>query len=283
MEHRGRVAVLAGMPGLYLLLLFLLPLVVMAIYSFRGGISGEAYTTFTLENYQEFLARPAFLRLLWTSSLIALGIAIISTVLAYPLAYFLVFRAGQRRMILLTLLIVPTWTSYLLRIFAWRLILGSSGLLNSFLLFVGLIDEASPILLYSRSAVVITLIYVWVPFVALPIFAALDRIDDSLLEAAADLGSPPWEVFLRVTFPLSLPGVVAGFFFALIPTLGEYVTPLLVGGGRGAMYGNLIQDQFLRALNWPMGSVMSLAMLVAVLPLIFIFSRLATGSNLLEV
>lgn len=274
---------LAGLPSLYLLLLFLLPLVIMAVYSFRGGISGDAYHTFTLENYQQFLARPAFLRLLWTSSLIALAIALISTILAYPLAYYLVFSAGPHRITLLTLLIVPTWTSYLLRIFAWRLILGSGGLLNSFLLSTGFIEEAAPILLYSRSAVVITLIYVWVPFVALPIFAALDRIDLTLLEAAADLGSRPWEVFLRVTFPLSLPGVIAGFFFALIPTLGEYVTPLLVGGGRGAMYGNLIQDQFLRALNWPMGSVMSLAMLIAVLPLIFIFSRLATGSNLLEV
>lgn len=274
---------LAGLPSLYLLLLFLLPLVVMAIYSFRGGISGDAYHTFTLENYQEFLARPGFLRLLRTSSFIALAIAFISTVLAYPLAYYLVFNAGPHRITLLTLLIVPTWTSYLLRIFAWRLILGSGGLLNSFLLYAGLVDEAAPILLYSRSAVVITLIYVWVPFVALPIFAALDRIDPSLLEAAADLGSQPWEVFLRITLPLSLPGVVAGFFFALIPTLGEYVTPLLVGGGQGAMYGNLIQDQFLRALNWPMGSVMSLAMLIAVLPLIFIFARLTTSSNLLEV
>ncbi len=177
---------------------------------------------------------------------------------------------------------MPTWTSYLLRVFAWRLILGSSGLLNSFLLFTGLVEEAAPILLYSRSAVVITLIYVWVPFVALPIFAALDRIDRSLQEAAADLGCRPWQTFLRVTLPLSLPGVVAGFFFALIPTLGEYVTPLLVGGGRGAMYGNLIQDQFLRALNWPMGSVMSIAMLIAVQPLIFIFARYTTGSNLLE-
>lgn len=274
---------LAGLPSLYLLLLFLLPLVIMAIYSFRGGISGDAYHTFTLENYQEFLARPGFLRLLRTSSFIALAIAFISTVLAYPLAYYLVFNAGPHRITLLTLLIVPTWTSYLLRIFAWRLILGSGGLLNSFLLYAGLVDEAAPILLYSRSAVVITLIYVWVPFVALPIFAALDRIDPSLLEAAADLGSQPWEVFLRITLPLSLPGVVAGFFFALIPTLGEYVTPLLVGGGQGAMYGNLIQDQFLRALNWPMGSVMSLAMLIAVLPLIFIFARLTTSSNLLEV
>ena len=104
----------------------------------------------------------------------------------------------------------------------------------------------------------------------------------SLQEAAADLGCRPWQAFLRVTLPLSIPGVIAGFFFALIPTLGEYVTPLLVGGGRGAMYGNLIQDQFLRALNWPMGSVMSIAMLIAVLPLIILFVRLNAGANVLE-
>lgn len=282
MQYSRRGAILAGIPTLYLALLFLLPLLIMVVFSFRAGISGASYQTFTLENYQQFLERPGFLRLLWNSGLIALAIAAISTLLAYPLAYYLAFRAGRHRITLLTLLIVPTWTSYLLRVFAWRLILGSSGLLNSFLLSTGLITEAAPILLYSRSAVVITLIYVWVPFVALPIFAALDRIDPSLQEAAADLGCRPWQTFLRVTLPLSLPGVIAGFFFALIPTLGEYVTPLLVGGGRGAMYGNLIQDQFLRALNWPMGSVMSIAMLIAVLPLIIIFVRLNAGANLLE-
>jgi spermidine/putrescine transport system permease protein len=254
----------------------------MAVFSFRGGLSGEAYHTFTVENYQEFLENTAFHRLLWTSAVVALIISLVSVVLAYPLAYYLVFRAGPRRVILLTLLIIPTWTSYLLRIFAWKLILGSSGLLNSFLLWTGLVSEASPILLYSRNAVIITLIYVWVPFVALPIFAALERIDPSLLEASTDLGARPWETFLRITLPLSLPGVIAGFFFALIPTLGEYVTPLLVGGGQGALYGNLIQDQFLRALNWPMGSVMSLAMLIAVLPLIIIFARYGMRGNLLE-
>ncbi len=283
MQTSRRAATLAGLPGLYLLLLFLLPLLIMVVFSFRDGISGAAYHTFTLDNYREFLQRPGFFRLLWNSGLIALAVAAVSTILAYPLAYFLVYNAGRRRIMLLTLLIVPTWTSYLLRVFAWRLILGSSGLLNSFLLFTGLVEEAAPILLYSRRAVVITLVYVWVPFVALPIFAALDRIDRSLHEAAADLGCRPWQTFLRVTLPLSMPGVVAGFFFALIPTFGEYVTPLLVGGGRGAMYGNLIQDQFLRALNWPMGSVMSIAMLIAVIPLIILFARFTAGSNLLEV
>jgi len=283
MESRRRTLALVGPPGLYLLLLFLLPLGIMAVFSFRAGTIGDARHVFTLDNYRDFLERASFHRLLWTSAVIALTIAVTSVILAYPLAYYLVFRAGAKRLTLLTLLIIPTWTSYLLRVFAWRLILGSSGLLNSFLLWLGLIDQAAPILLYSRSAVVITLIYVWVPFVALPIFAALERIDLNLLEAAADLGCRPWQTFLRVTLPLSLPGVVAGFFFALIPTLGEYVTPLLVGGGQGAMYGNLIQDQFVRALNWPMGSVMSLAMLLVVLPLIILFARAASTSNLMEV
>ncbi len=280
MEKRRRFASLIGPPSLYLLLIFLLPMGVMFVYSFRAGISGAAHDTFTFANYQDFLENSNFHRLLWRSGLIAFAIALLSTLMAYPLAYYLVFKAGRNRVTLMTLLIIPTWTSYLLRIFSWKLILGSSGVLNSFLLWLGLIDKASPILIYSRGAVIVTLIYVWMPFVALPIFAALERIDKSLLEAAADLGCPAWEAFLRITLPLSLPGVLAGFFFALIPTLGEFVTPLLVGGVSGSMYGNLIQDQFMRALNWPMGSVMSMAMLLTVLLLVFILTRLGSLSDL---
>jgi len=282
MENRSRAAYLVGPPAIYLLLLFILPLGIMTVFSFRAGTIGAISQQFTLDNYREFIQNAGYHRLLWRSALIALTISSVSVLLAYPLAYFLVFVAGEQRVTFMTLIIVPTWTSYLLRIFAWKLILGSRGLLNSLLLWLGLIDQASPILLYSRTAVVITLIYVWVPFVALPIFAALERIDRNLLEAAADLGCRPWEAFLRVTLPLSLPGVIGGFMFALIPTLGEFVTPLLVGGGQGSMYGNLIQDQFVRALNWPMGSVMSLAMLVLVLLLIFTFLRAGSGAKLLE-
>jgi len=282
MKSRSRIATLVAPPALYLLLLFLLPLGVMTVFSFRSGTIGPARQVFTLDNYRNFLTNTSFHRLLWRSAVISFIISTLSVVLAYPLAFFLVFRAGARRITLLTLTVVPTWTSYLLRIFAWKLILGSNGILNTFLLSLGLIDQTSPILIYSRGAVMVTLVYVWVPFVALPIFAALERIDLSLLEAAADLGCPPWKAFLRVTLPLSLPGVVAGFFFALIPTLGEYVTPMLVGGARGLMYGNLIQDQFVRALNWPMGSVMSLAMLAVVLLLLFLFTRVMSLSDLLE-
>jgi spermidine/putrescine transport system permease protein len=279
MHNRFRLGILVGVPAAYLLVFFLLPLGLMAAFSFRTGMGGGA---FTLENYAEYLSNSTFHRLLWRSALIAVTIALVSVVLAYPLAYYLVFRAHARRLTLLTLIIVPTWTSYLLRIFSWKIILGSNGLLNTLLLALGVIDQASPILLYSRGAVMVTLVYVWVPFVALPIFAALERIDRNLLEAAADLGCRPWEAFLRVTLPLSLPGVIGGFFFAMIPTVGEFVTPLLVGGGQGTMYGNLIQDQFTRALNWSMGSVMSLAMLALVLVFVFLLSRTVSRSNLLN-
>jgi spermidine/putrescine transport system permease protein len=280
--ENSRVVRLVSLPVFYLLVFFVLPIGIMAVFSFRSGTLGAARNIFTLENYKEYLTNTIFLSLLWRSIIISFIISIISVLLAYPLAYFLVFRAGSYRIILLTIIIVPTWTSYLLRVFAWKIILSSNGLLNTFLLWTGLIQDASPILMYSRDAVILTLVYVWVPFVALPIFAALGRIDLSLLEAAADLGCKQWETFFRVTLPLSIPGVVAGFFFVFIPTIGEYVTPSLVGG-RSLMYGNLIQDQFAMALNWPMGSVMSMAMLVAVILLLYLFTRFVSLSDLLGI
>jgi len=264
---------LVGPPAAALLIFFVLPLAVMATYSFQEGTLGGEMR-WSLATYAKFWSNQPLQRLFWRSLLISLTTAFWCVLLAYPLAYYLVFRAGERRMTLLTLIIVPAWTSYLQRILAWKLILGTEGILNTFLLWLGWIGEPSPILLYSRTAVIVTLVYVWLPFVALPIFAALERVDKQLLEAAADLGSPPWRAFLRITLPLSIPGVAAGFLSVFIPTLGEYVTPLLVGGVEGIMYGNLIQDQFVRALNWPQGSLMSLLMLLALLPFFLLFRRL---------
>lgn len=283
MENRQRLTILVVPPGLWLLLLFLVPLGVMALYSFRPAAFDADPARLTLDNYRAFFANAAYQRLLVRSLWIAFLVAAVSVVLAYPLAYFLAFRAGPKRVTLLTILIVPAWTSYLLRILSWRLILGSNGILNSALISLGLREEASPILLYSQAAVTVTLIYVWIPFVALPIFASLERINKSLLEAAADLGCPPWQAFLRVTLPLSMPGVLAGFFFAFIPTAGEYVTPLLVGGSQGIMYGNVIQDQFLRGLNWPLGSAMSLIMLLVVFGLMAVALRFVRLRELVEV
>jgi spermidine/putrescine transport system permease protein len=267
-------------PVFWLVLFFIAPLLIMATFSFRAGSFGPERNTFSLKAYQVYFSNPGFQRLLLQSVWVAFQTGLYSVILAYPLAYFLVFRAGPSRVTLLTILIVPAWTSYLLRILAWKLILGSGGLLNTLLLSLGMIKEALPILLYSRAAVLVTLVYVWIPFTTLPIFSSLERIDQRLLEASADLGCAPWETFLRVTLPLSLPGAIAGFFFSFVPTLGEWVTPTLVGGAQGIMYGNLIQDQFVRALNWPMGSLMSLVMLFLVVVLTLAFSRVVRLSEL---
>lgn len=267
-------------PVLVLTAFFVLPMIIMAIYSFRLGTFAPERDSFTLEHYAEYFGNLSYHRLLLQSVVVAFITSLLSVLFAYPIAYFLVFRAGQAQLTLLTILLVPAWTSYLLRILAWKLILGSGGLLNSLLLSTGLIKEASPILLYSQTAVIVTLVYVWVPFVVLPIFSALQRIDRSLLEAASDLGCSQAEAFLRVTLPLSLPGVVAGFLFVFIPTLGEWVTPSLVGGVQGTLFGNIIQDQFVRALNWPLGSLMSLVMLVLMIIQLALFSRVIRLNDL---
>jgi len=279
METRRRLLVLMTPPTVWLVVLFILPLILMAVFSFRAGSFAPERDQFTFDTYREYFSNPAYLRRLAESGWVALQTSLLSILFAYPLAYFLAFRAGPMRVTLLTILIVPAWTSYLLRILAWKIILGSNGALATFLLSIGVMQEAAPVLLYSPAAVIITLVYSWIPFVTLPIFSALERIDKRLLEAAADLGCAPWEAFLRVTFPLSLPGVIGGFFFVFIPTLGEWVTPALVGGTY-RMYGNSIQEQFVRALDWPMGSLMSLVMLAVVLLLTALFSRVGRISDL---
>jgi spermidine/putrescine transport system permease protein len=269
--------VLIFIPSVWLLFFLVAPLTLMAVYSLRPDMRGGLFNfgwSPTFEHYRTIFESENYLRLLAVSVQVALIVAFVGTVLAYPIAYFLAFRVKQRAPIFLTLLILPFWTSYLLRIIAWKIILGSNGLINSLLVHTGLIQEPVSLLLYSREAVIITLVYVWLPFIALPIYAALQRIDRSLLEAAAINGAPPWLAFLRVTLPLSLPGVIASFLMVFIPTVGEYVTPLLVGGSRGSLYGNIIETFFGDGLNWPLGSAMALIMLAGVLVLVIIIARL---------
>ena len=261
----------------WIFLFFVAPMVGMAILSLRPDMRGGPYQldwSPTLKHYQNIVAGDIYLPLLWLSIRVAFTVALIATLLAYPLAYFLVFHAGRRAAQLLTLAILPFWTSYLLRIIAWKTILGSNGLVNNLLIYLGLVEEPVRILLYSRLAVTVTLVYVWLPFIALPIYASLQRINPSLLEAAAILGASPWRSFFRVTLPLSLPGVIAGFFMVFIPTVGEYITPLLVGGTRSTLYGNIIELYFGDGVNWPLGSAMSVVMLAGVLLLTLIVSRL---------
>jgi spermidine/putrescine transport system permease protein len=274
--RRGSLRFLAAPPFVWLILLFVAPLLLAIIISFRpevGPINFGSIWQFSLVQYQKIADSPSWLRVLGISIGMALVIAVVATVLAFPIAYFLTFRARARAPLFLILLLVPSATSFLLRVMAWKLLLGSNGAINSFLMWIGLIREPIGLLLYSQAAVIITLIYVWIPFAALPIYAALQRIDRSHLEAAADLGSGPWTRFWRVAVPLSFPGVVATFFMVFIPTIGEYVTPSLVGGTQGIMYGNLIQDFFTRAGNWPLGSALAVIMLVVTLALVAVALR----------
>lgn len=272
MENKRRLIVLIAPPAIVLAIFFLAPLVIMLLYSFKDSTFGPMLPL-SVKHYMIFLQTPSFFRLLLDSSKLSFLTAALSILMAFPVAYFLVFYTGARRVILLTLLILPAWTSFLLRVLAWKVILGSNGLLNQLLISVGLISEGAPILLYSQSAVLITLVYVWIPFAALPLFAAMERIDPRLHEAAQDLGASPAQTFWRVTLPLTLPGMASAFFFVFIPTLGEWVTPTLVGGVSGIMYGNLIQDQFARALNWPLGALLSVVLLVLVAAFSYVFNR----------
>jgi spermidine/putrescine transport system permease protein len=282
--RRGTLAFLAGPSFAWLALFFVVPLLAIAAYSFRAGtgaIGPDDAWSVTLEQYGEVLATPAFLRLLGLSVLVALVVAGLATMLAYPVAYFLTFRAGRRAPLLLTLLLVPFAVSYLLRVMAWKLMLGPEGGINSLLAAVGLTDEPVGLLLYSRPAVVITLVYVWIPFATLPIYAAMQRIERAQLEAAADLGAGPWARFWRVTVPLSMPGAVAAFFMVFIPTVGEYVTPALVGGTDGIMYGNIIQGFFTRSANWPLGAAMAMIMLALAVGVAGLAMRVASPRRLL--
>jgi spermidine/putrescine transport system permease protein len=274
--RRGSLWFLAVPPYLWLLLLFVVPLGVVVAISLLPGSGrinfGAGWPS--LNHYQEVLDTAAYLRRLGISLGMAFVIAAAATILAYPIAYFLAFRAQRRATIFLILLLIPFASSYLLRVMAWKLLLGREGAINWVLTSTGLTLEPAGLLTYSQAAVVITLIYVWIPFAALPIYAALQRVDRSHLEAAADLGAGPWTRFARVTIPMSLPGALATFFMVFIPTVGEYVTPSLVGGTGGIMYGNLIQDFFSRAGNWPLGSAMAVLMLLAVLVLVALALRL---------
>jgi spermidine/putrescine transport system permease protein len=274
--RRGALRLLAIPSAIWLALLFVAPLLLIAAISLRpeaGPIDFDDPWSLTLAQYDRVWATGSYLRLLGTSVLMALVVAGAVTVLAYPIAYFLAFRARERATLYLVLLLIPFAVSFLLRVMAWRLMLGGEGAINSFLEWTGLTSGPIDLLLYSRAAVVITLVYVWIPFAALPIYAALQRIDRGHLEAAADLGAGPWSRFVRITLPMSAPGALAAFFMVFIPTVGEYVTPALVGGTEGYMYGNLIQDFFSRAASWAIGSALSVIMLVLTVALVAVALR----------
>ena len=248
----------------YALLMLAAPLFLVLLLSMWTQNYLDLDTTFTLANYREALTEPLY-RLLMIRSLIISGVVtLVTVVLAYPIAYFVAFQGGNRKAIWLLLITIPFWSSYLIRVFLWKVILGFNGVVNGSLLGLGFITEPLTFILYNANAVVITLAHAWAPFAILPIFVSLSRIDVSLLEAARDLGDGPVRRFMRITLPLSMPGVVAAGLIVFIPTVGDYVTPKLLGGTKGLMIANIIQVQFGKANNAPLGSALAVSAMVIV-------------------
>mgnify|MGYP001404543528 FL=1 len=245
-------------PLIYSLVMLAAPLALVVLLSLWSQNYLELDRTFRLDNYIEATSEPLY-QLLLTRSLVISGIVTICTViLAYPIAYYVAMFGGKAKSLLLLLITIPFWTSYLIRIFLWKVILGYNGVINGSLMGMGIIEEPLTFILYNANAVVLTLAHAWAPFAILPIYVSLTKIDKSLLEAARDLGDNAFQRFIRVTLPLSMPGVIAATLVVFIPTVGDYVTPKLLGGTDGLMIANMIQVQFGKANNAPLGSALAI-------------------------
>lgn len=252
-------------PTLTVVLLGLLfPLMILVTLSFWKQEYVDLIRTFTLTNYADFFQKKIYYLILYRSIRISLVVMLVTVLLAYPLAYFIAFHVKRNKIMWIIMITIPFWTSYLLRVFSWKVILGYNGVINSGLMSLGIISEPLEFLLYNPIAVVITLAHAWAAVAILPIYVSLEKIDRSLIEASRDLGENAVMTFIRVTLPLSLPGVIAASLLVFIPTVGDYVTPALVGGTRGIMIGNIIQSMFGKALNWPLGAALSIISMITV-------------------
>lgn len=259
-------------PYFYLVVFFILPVIIILLISLGlWGAGGRPADGMTLENYQRILD-PLYFNVLVRSVGYALTATLLCLGLGFPLAYTMSFATPRTRALLMVLVLVPFWTNFLVRIFAWLTILGRQGLINGFLLWTGIIHEPLQ-LLHTPGAVILGLTYGELPFMVLPIVAALDRMDHSLLEAATDLGASRSQAFQRVAVPLSLPGVIAGCIFVFIPSVGSFVVPDILGGRGSFMIGNVIKNQFMTVRDWSFGSALSMILMLLVLLAMSLYLR----------
>jgi ABC-type spermidine/putrescine transport system permease subunit I len=262
-----------AVPLTALVVLFVAPLSFMAVYSFWAiDNSYQLQRTFQLTQYEQVFTTGPYLAMLGRSAWLAALTTLASLAIALPLAYAIARLVPPRyRVLLLIALIIPGWVSVLIRTYAWTLVIGESGLLNYLLIHAGLIEKPLQIL-FTKTAVVMGLVYIYLPYMLVPIYAALERLDPALLEAAENLGAGPVERFVKVTLPLIAPGIVAGSIITFIPAAGEYLVPNLLGGLSGTMYGNLITAAF-ENFNWPLGSALSMTLLASLLITLAVMGR----------
>jgi spermidine/putrescine transport system permease protein len=282
-KGRGWTLRLAGLltpVTIWLGLFFLIPLLLVLTYSFgTSGVYGGITLGFNPGNYLKVFD-PLYLEIIVRTFVIAAITTVLCFALGYPLAYFIVFKGRRWRNVLILLVMVPFWTSLLIRAYSWVVILSGNGIANKTLQFLGIIDEPAT-LIFTSQAVLMGMVYSYLPFMILPLYASLEKFDTRLKDAAKDLGASRWHTFWRVTFPLSMPGVIAGSILVFIPSSGEFVIPQLLGGSRTVMTGSLIQSQFGSARDWAFGSALSVMLAVLLLAAILFYLR-RVGTDKLE-
>jgi len=266
-------ALLAAPIG-WMVLFYLIPITILLVHAFWSVKYPDIDHSLTLTNFRTLLTRDVYARILFRTALMAFAVTLADITLAFPLAFWLAKRVRRNRELLLFLVIFPLWSSYLVRIFAWKTLLGTTGILNSFLIWTGVLSEPVSFFLYSKWSIFLALTHVWLPFMILPLFTVLDRIPDSLLEASSDLGAGWFATFRTVVLPLSRPGLLAGGLATFSLTMGDYIAPTLLGGPGDQMIGKIVADQFGVADNWPLGAALIIPVLVLI-SLLLIFSNRA--------
>jgi spermidine/putrescine transport system permease protein len=275
-----RTLIAGAVPIGFVTALLFIPYVLLLVHSFWKLQGGAITHHLTLENYERLFGTPLYPETIFFSAGIALRVTIFSLILAYPLAYLLSFKVKRHKQLMYMAVIIPLWVSYLVRAYAWKIILGQEGILNGLLQAAGLTDQPLTFLLYSRWAVILALTHIYTPFTLMPIYAVLEAIPPALKEASQDLYANRWQTFLRVTLPLSMPGVLAGSTFAFVLSMGDFLAPQLLGGNDSAlMVSNLVWSLFGVAFNWPLGAAVSVVVLLLTLLLLWLANRLETAMN----
>ena len=275
-----RTAVAAALPVGFVTALLFIPYVLLLVQSFWRLKGGAITHELTLENYQRLFGTELYPNTILFSAGVAIRVTLFSLLLAYPLAYLLAFKVKRHKQLMYMAVIIPLWVSYLVRAYAWKIILGQSGILNGLLLSAGLIDQPLTFLLYSRWAVILALTHIYTPFTLMPIYAVLEAIPPALKEASQDLYASRWQTFRRIILPLSLPGVLAGSTFAFVLSMGDFLAPQLLGGNDSAlMVSNLVWSLFGVAYNWPLGAAVSMVVLLLTISLLWLSTQVERAMN----
>lgn len=278
-SRRLRLFLCLAPPLAYILMFMVFPYLKLFQYSFWTVEQYLVVPDFNLKNYAQLWTNDLYVSVILNSLKIALIVTFFSVIAGYCLAYFVAFIATKNRNLLYLLIILPLWTSFLLRAYIWKTILGREGIINGLLMHLGVVEQPLSVLLYNNFSICLSLIYVFIPFVALPVYTALERVPKSYVEASMDLGANGVQTFRRIVLPLSLPGVVTGAIFTFCLSFGDFVTPTLLGGSDGIMIANVIIGQFGAAFNWPLGSALAVVVLAVVLTVVAMASRIENRTN----